>query len=78
MPYGDSTGYMAAGYRATNWPRKCFNGEMHWQLGWFLRRQKTLAKNVLAAGRLIKLATFVDYDRTDTDEPVLVRIDDML
>jgi hypothetical protein len=26
QPYADSTGYMAAGYKDTDWPRKCFNG----------------------------------------------------
>jgi hypothetical protein len=26
QPYADSTGYMAAGYKNTDWPRKCFNG----------------------------------------------------
>lgn len=31
----------------------------------------------LSSGRLIKLATFVDYDHADYDEPVLVEIDDM-
>jgi hypothetical protein len=25
-PYADSSGYMAAGYKDTDWPRKCFNG----------------------------------------------------
>jgi hypothetical protein len=25
-PYADFTGYMAAGHKDTDWPRKCFNG----------------------------------------------------
>jgi hypothetical protein len=25
-PYADFSGYMAAGYTNTDWPRKCFNG----------------------------------------------------
>jgi hypothetical protein len=25
-PYADFSGYMAAGYKDTDWPRKCFNG----------------------------------------------------
>jgi hypothetical protein len=25
-PYADFSGYMAAGYKSTDWPRKCFNG----------------------------------------------------
>ena len=25
-PYADSSGYMAAGFKDTDWPRKCFNG----------------------------------------------------
>jgi hypothetical protein len=26
QPYADFSGYMAAGYKDTDWPRKCFNG----------------------------------------------------
>jgi hypothetical protein len=77
VAYGDSTGYMASGHKATDWPKKCFDGEKHWQLGWFFRRQQTLLTKDLASGRLIKLATFVDYDKSEYDEPVLVRIDDI-
>jgi hypothetical protein len=68
---------MAAGHKAKDWPRKCFDGEKHWQLGWFFRRQRSLLSNDLAAGRLINLATFVDYDKSDYDEPVLIRIHDV-
>jgi hypothetical protein len=25
-PYADSTGYMSAGHKDADWPRKCFNG----------------------------------------------------
>lgn len=68
---------MAAGHRATDWPRKCFNGQKNWQLGWFFRRQHSVSPEALASGRLIRLATFVDYTIADYDEPVLVQIEDM-
>lgn len=74
--YGDSTGYMAAGHRQTNWPRKCFNGQKNWQLGWYYSRQETIRMSALEKGALVELATFVDFDISDHDEPVLLNVAD--
>jgi hypothetical protein len=76
VAYGDSTGYMAAGHKEVDWPRKCFNGLENWNLGWYQKRQATLVDS-FEAGHLVKLATFVDFNRTDYDEPVVVNVADL-
>lgn len=58
------------------WPRKCFNGVKNHQLGWYFTREKRIKTSELKAGRLINLATFVDFNRTNYNEPVIVNIDD--
>lgn len=73
VAYGDSTDYMAAGHKDTDWPRKCFNGYKNWQLGWYKDRQLNLdSTSSFDEGHLLKLASFVDYSRTDYDEYVLI------
>lgn len=74
--YGDSTGYMAAGHKQTNWPQKCFNGQKNWKLGWYYSRQESIRMRTLERGALIKLATFVDFDISEEDEPVLLNVVD--
>jgi hypothetical protein len=73
VAYGDSTDYMAAGNKAADWPRKCFNGVKNWQLGWYQSRQVTINSS-FEQGHLIKLAAFVDFHRTAPDEPVVANI----
>jgi Gametolysin peptidase M11 len=71
--YADETGYMAAAWMDVDWPRKCFNGANHDKFHWFTSR--TLSFDPLLTGpRKIQLATFVDYDKTTANEPVLVRL----
>lgn len=77
IAYGDATDYMASGQRASNWPLKCFNGLKNWQLGWYESRQLTLEKT-FEKGYFLKLATFVDFDRTAPDEYVVINIADEL
>ena len=73
VAYGDSTDYMAAGHKDTDWPRKCFNGYKNWQLGWYKDRQLNLdSTSSFEEGQLLKLASFVDFSRTDDDEYVLI------
>lgn len=73
VAYGDSTDYMAAGHKDTDWPRKCFNGYKNWQLGWYKDRQLNLdSTSSFDEGHLLKLASFVDFSRTDYDEYVLI------
>ena len=40
--YQDYSGYMAAGYKDANWPRKAFNGHKNWLLGWYSSRHLSL------------------------------------
>lgn len=75
IAYGDSTGYMAAGRKAVDWPRKCFNGLENWQLKWYQNRQVTLDDS-FESGHLINLASFVDFNKTASDEPVIVYLAD--
>jgi hypothetical protein len=74
--YGDSTGYMSFGHLQVDWPRKCFNGLENWQLGWYQKHQVTLDNASLGTGHLIQLASFVDFNRTNKDESVVVNIAD--
>jgi hypothetical protein len=63
---------MSAGYAKTTWPQKCFNAQNNWLMGWFMDRALDLPLRVPS---IYKLATFVDYDKTASDEVVLIRID---
>ena len=74
--YADSSGYMAAGHLDHEWPRKCFNGEKNWKLGWYSSRTESL--DLGAAPLLYNLAAFVDYDKTVASEPVLINVADSL
>ena len=77
MAYNDRSGYMGGGYTASKWPQKCFNGYHSWRFGWYSDRHLTI--NPLTDGdQLIKLATFVDFNRAAVDEPVVVNIVDKL
>lgn len=72
--YGDSTGYMSFGNKSAKYPKKCFNGLQNWQLGWYSDRQMVIDTVSDEESYLIKLATFVDFDKTKDDEPVLVKV----
>jgi hypothetical protein len=73
VAYGDSTDYMAAGHKDIHWPRKCFNGYKNSQLGWYRDRQLILdMSSSFDEGQLLKLASFVDFNRADYDEYVLI------
>lgn len=75
VDYADRSGYMGSGYTNSPWPRKCFNGYNSWKLGWYGTRH--LSHNPLTQGdRLVKLATFVDFDKTAIDESVVINISD--
>jgi Gametolysin peptidase M11 len=73
IPYADQTDYMSAGFTNSTWPRKCFNGQKNWMLGWYSQRSLTIDPFAMQP-TLVKLATFVDYDKAQADEPVLVNV----
>jgi hypothetical protein len=77
VAYGDATGYMASGHKQKDWPRKCFNGLENSQLGWFKDRELRISQG-FEMGFIIKLATFVDYQKALQDEPVIINIADKL
>lgn len=68
---------MSAGHKQRDWPRKCFNGLENYQLGWFKDRELRMSQG-FEMGFIIKLATFVDYQKSLQDEPVIVNIADQL
>lgn len=71
--YADRAGYMGSGYTNPVWPRKCFNGYESSYLGWYSDRELTF-NPLTDGGRLIKLATFVNYNKTSADEYVVVNV----
>lgn len=74
IEYGDVSGMMGYGRRNANGPRKCFNGYNNFRLGWYSDR--TMKVDPSTSPRVYKLATFVDYDKTNSKEPVLINVGD--
>lgn len=73
--YGDLLGYMGSSYTNAYWPQKCFNGLDLYLLNWF--GDRSLKHDPLHDGdAIIKLATFVDYNKTAVDEYVVVDLVD--
>lgn len=74
--YADRSGYMGSGYTDAAWPRKCFNGYNSWYFGWYSTRHLSFNPAAANGDQLIKLATFVDFDKAATDEYVVVNLND--
>ena len=73
--YQDKTGYMGHAERLVGTPLKCFNAYSYWYLKWQEDRQLDLSKQTEKGDSfLIKVAAFVDYDRTEMDEYTVVRV----
>jgi len=68
----EMSAYMGASYPSTTFPRKCFNGYNNFHLGWYNDRKVDYEESMTS----VKLVTFVDYDKTASDEPVIVNIDE--
>lgn len=72
--YDDQTGFMGYSYDSVGSPSKCFNGHKNYLLGWYSDRTLEVMPSSLPwTGNLV---TFVDYDKTLSDEPVLIRVED--
>ncbi|CAB9503568.1 expressed unknown protein [Seminavis robusta] len=76
--YGDRSGTMGLGYPQIGGPRRCFNAEKNYLLGWYSDR--AVAINVLEQQRAWggTLVAFPDYNKADVDEVVVIRIDGAL
>lgn len=57
-----------------DYPKRCFNGENNWHMGWFSDRSIELNPS---SPTLVKVAAFVHYNKTDADEFVIVKVDDL-
>jgi Gametolysin peptidase M11 len=72
--YGDESGYEGFTEYKTGAPVKCFNGHKNWISGWFKDRQ-VLVDPTWESSRLLRLVTFVDYDKPmNTNDVVLIRV----
>jgi hypothetical protein len=86
--YQDTSCYLSVTSRSTDSPRQAFNGAKHFKLQWYHQRTLTIeplgqidavsSRNVFSpkSPRLIHLAAFVDFNKTQRNQPVLVSIDD--
>lgn len=73
--YGDWTSYMGSVVRSEETPKKCFNAAQHHALGWYA--DWTLRLNPLTDdGVRVKVAAFVDANKAEDDEPVLLNFDE--
>lgn len=70
--YGDKTCYMGWSYKVRGWPALCFNAKKNWQTGWFADR--SIEINVTEGVWSGKVATFVDYDKTQEEEYVVIKV----
>ena len=76
--YGDSTGSMGKGYAHIGGPRRCYNAEKNYLLGWYSDRVAEV--NILDRTQPWKnsLVAFPDYDKTEDSEVVVVRVNGAL
>ncbi len=72
MEYMDFSSYMSAGYATPYYPLKSFNGANNAQFGWYSDRQITV--DLAQGGQVITLASFVDYSKSNKNDPVLIQI----
>ena len=71
--YGDESGYMGFTIYQSGGPVKCFNAHKNWVAGWFRPRQYRV-NPAMESPVLLRLVTFVDYDKAASNEDVLVKL----
>jgi hypothetical protein len=84
--YQDTSCYLSVTSRSIDSPRQAFNGAKHFKLQWYHQRTLTIEPLEMDAAnssvvstrppRRIHLAAFVDFNKTQRHQPVLVSIDD--
>ena len=78
VKYADRTGYMARGYRNSDWPLRCFNGQNNDHLGWYDSR-KTSFDPLTSGPKVVDLAAFADYSKPGSvSKNVLINLADNL
>jgi hypothetical protein len=68
------TGVMGAAPNVIAYPQRCFNAQNFWHLGWYEDRSIEVDPETPT---LLKIAAFVDYDKTIPNEYVGVRVRDL-
>lgn len=78
MEYEEQTGYMGNVPQQMHFPRKCYNGQNHWHLGWYADRTLELnfEDETLSRPINVKIAAFVDYDTTTDEHYIIVKAGD--
>jgi hypothetical protein len=72
--YSDVTGVMGSAPDVTAYPQRCFNAQNFWHLGWYEDRSIEVDPETPT---LLKIAAFVDYNKTIPNEYVGVRVRDL-
>jgi hypothetical protein len=72
--YTDVTGVMGAAPDVTDYPQRCFNAQNFWHLGWYEDRSIEVDPETPT---LLKIAAFVDYNKTISNEYVGVKVRDL-
>ena len=62
---------MGSAPKTTNYPRKCYNGQNSWHLGWYVDRTLEISPQQT---QVYHVAAFVDYRKTNEEEYVVLKI----
>lgn len=72
---GDETTIMGFSSSSKTGPSKCFNGQNIWHFGWFKNRSTMV--DPFQGHQILELSPFVDFDKTNGYQVVLITIFDM-
>jgi Gametolysin peptidase M11 len=73
LEYGDVTGYMGGAVRATNYPRRCYNAQNHWHVGWYSSRSIEIDPYSTSSA-VYRVIPFVDFNKANTGEYAIVKL----
>ncbi|CAB9498036.1 expressed unknown protein [Seminavis robusta] len=73
--YGDETSIMGFSSSSKTGPSKCFNGQNIWHFGWF--KSRSIMVDPFQGHHVVELAPFVDYDKIESYQAVLITVFDM-
>jgi len=77
LEYGDETGYMGQSYTEIRSPKKCFNGPMSWQLGWY--NDRLIQIGIVDHSWRYEFILFgiPYYDVTNSENKMIIKIDNL-